>query len=87
MSSPLTCETDGTLEGSSHALEAVLYQVTQQLGRRVKHLVTQLALVIDAFLCESGDRHTWLGPGYKWEQQPPPGDTHSHIGIAICLKI
>ena len=86
VSSPLTCETDRTLEGSSHALEAVLYQVTQQLGRRVKHLVTQLALMIDAFLCESGDRHTWLGPGYKWEQQTLHGDTRSHVGSAICLK-
>lgn len=44
------CKADGTLEGASHALEAVLDQVTQELGRRVKHLVTQLALMIDAFL-------------------------------------
>lgn len=50
---PLTCKADGTLEGASHALEAVLDQVTQELGRRVKHLVTQLALMIDAFLCNT----------------------------------
>lgn len=29
----LTCEADGTLEGTSHAFEAVLYQVAKQLGR------------------------------------------------------
>lgn len=28
----LTCEADGTLEGTSHAFEAVLYQVAKQLG-------------------------------------------------------
>lgn len=50
---PLTCKADGTLEGASHALEAVLDQVTQELGRRVKHLVTQLALMIDSFLCNT----------------------------------
>ena len=48
----LTCEADRALEGAAHALEAVLDQVTEQLGGRVKHLVTQLALVIDAFLCK-----------------------------------
>lgn len=55
---PPTCEADGTLEGAAHALEAVLDQVTQELGRRVKHLVTQLALVIDAFLCKRRTHHT-----------------------------
>lgn len=54
----LTCEADRTLEGAAHALEAVLDQVTQELGRRVKHLVTQLALVIDAFLCKRRTHHT-----------------------------
>ena len=29
----LTCEADGTLEGTSHAFKAVLYQVAKQLGR------------------------------------------------------
>lgn len=29
----LTCEADGTLEGTSHTFEAVLYQVAKQLGR------------------------------------------------------
>lgn len=33
VSLPLTCEADGTLEGTSHAFEAVLYQVAKQLGR------------------------------------------------------
>lgn len=44
------CEADGALEGATHALEAVLDQVAQELGRGVKHLVTQLALVVDALL-------------------------------------
>lgn len=48
----LTCETNRAFECASHPLEAVLNQVTQELCRRVKHLVTQLALVIDAFLCK-----------------------------------
>ena len=31
-----TCEADGTLEGAAHALEAVLDQVTLQLGGGVE---------------------------------------------------
>lgn len=48
----LTCETNRAFECASHPLKAVLNQVTQELCRRVKHLVTQLALMIDAFLCK-----------------------------------
>lgn len=44
------CETNRAFECASHPLKAVLNQVTQELCRRVKHLVTQLALMIDAFL-------------------------------------
>lgn len=48
----LTCKTNRAFECTSHPLEAVLDQVTQELCWRVKHLVTQLALMIDAFLCK-----------------------------------
>lgn len=40
------CETDRTLEGSSHAFEAVLDQVTLQLRRRVESLTAQLTFVV-----------------------------------------
>lgn len=35
-----TCEADRTLEGSTHALEAVLNQVALKFRRRVKRLTT-----------------------------------------------
>lgn len=44
----LTREANGTLEGSSHAFEAVLDQVTLQLGRRVERLVAQLTFMVQA---------------------------------------
>lgn len=69
---PLTCKADGTLEGASHALEAVLDQVTQELGRRVKHLVTQLALVIDAFLCNTRASYNRL-------HTPAERENHRHM--------
>ena len=61
--SPLTCEADGALEGATHALKAVLDQVAQELGRRVKHLVTQLALVVDALFCNTHQKSS-LVRGY-----------------------
>lgn len=42
----LTCETDRALEGSSHAFEAVLDQVTLQLSRRVERLTAQLTFMV-----------------------------------------
>lgn len=48
----LTCEAYGTFEGAAHALEAVLNEVTEELGWGVEHLVTQLTLMVDAFLCK-----------------------------------
>lgn len=44
------CEAHGAFEGAAHALEAVLDEVTEELGRGVEHLVAQLTLMVDAFL-------------------------------------
>lgn len=44
------CEAHGAFEGAAHALEAVLNEVTEELGRGVEHLVAQFTLVVDAFL-------------------------------------
>ena len=67
---PHTCEADGAFEGAAHALEAVLNEMAEQLGRGVEHLVAQLTLVVDAFLCkepqESATQHAWS------LQQPTP---------------
>lgn len=49
---PLTCEAHGAFEGAAHALEAVLNEVTEELGWGVEHLVAQFTLVVDAFLCK-----------------------------------
>lgn len=48
----LTSEAHGAFKGATHALEAVLDEVTEELGWGVKHLVAQLTLVVDAFLCK-----------------------------------
>lgn len=52
MAGHLTCEAHRAFEGAAHALEAVLDEVTEELGRGVEHLVAQLTLVVDAFLCK-----------------------------------
>lgn len=44
------CEAHGALEGAAHALEAVLDEVAEELGRGVERLVAQFTLVVDAFL-------------------------------------
>lgn len=44
------CEAHGALESTTHALEAVLDEVAQELGWGVEHLVAQLTLVVNAFL-------------------------------------
>lgn len=44
------CEAHGALEGATHALEAVLDEVAEELGRGVERLVAQFTLVVDAFL-------------------------------------
>jgi hypothetical protein len=48
----LTCEADGALEGTAHALEAVLNEVAEELGWGVEHLVAQFTLMVNAFLCK-----------------------------------
>lgn len=68
---PLTCKAHGAFEGAAHALEAVLDEVTEQLGRGVEHLVAQLALVVDAFLCKEAGRQR---PRTGSRQQPAPRD-------------
>lgn len=54
-----TCEADGTLEGSSHSLEAVLDQMALELGGRVEGLAAELAFVVQALLCrrDKGQTH------------------------------
>lgn len=47
-----TCEAHGALESTTHALEAVLDEVAEELGWGVEHLVAQLTLVVNAFLCK-----------------------------------
>lgn len=44
------CEADGALEGTAHALEAVLNEVAEELGWGVEHLVAQFTLMVNAFL-------------------------------------
>lgn len=44
------CEADGALEGTTHALEAVLNEVAEELGWGVEHLVAQFTLMVNAFL-------------------------------------
>lgn len=43
-------ETDRALEGASHPLEAVLYQVALKFGRGVEGLAAEFALVIQSFI-------------------------------------
>lgn len=54
-----TCEADWTLEGSSHALEAVLDQMALKLRRGVERLTAELAFMVQSFLCreETIKRH------------------------------
>lgn len=47
-----TCEAYGALESTTHALEAVLDKVAEELGWGVKHLVAQLTLMVNAFFCK-----------------------------------
>lgn len=47
-----TCEADWTLEGSSHALEAVLDQMALKLRRGVERLTAELAFMVQSFLCK-----------------------------------
>lgn len=47
-----TCEAHGALESTTHALEAVFNEVAKELGRGVEHLVAQLTLMVNAFLCK-----------------------------------
>lgn len=47
-----TCEAHGALESTTHALKAVLDEVAEELGWGVEHLVAQLTLVVNAFLCK-----------------------------------
>lgn len=56
----LTCEAHGAFEGATHALEAVLDEVAEELGWGVEHLVAQLTLVVDAFLCK---KSVWVRQG------------------------
>ena len=44
------CEADGALEGTAHALDAVLNEVAEELGWGVEHLVAQFTLMVNAFL-------------------------------------
>lgn len=46
-----TCKADRTLEGSTHALKAVLNQVALKLCWWVERLTTELAFMVQSFLC------------------------------------
>lgn len=48
----LTCEAYRALESTTHALEAVFNEVAEEFGRGVEHLVAQLTLMVNAFLCK-----------------------------------
>lgn len=48
----LTCKAYGALESTTHALEAVFNEVAEELGWGVEHLVAQLTLMVNAFLCK-----------------------------------
>lgn len=45
-----TCKADRTLEGASHAFEAVLYQVALQFGGGIEGLAAQFAFVVQPFI-------------------------------------
>lgn len=47
-----TCEAYGALESTAHALEAVFNEMAEELGGGVEHLVAQLTLMVNAFLCK-----------------------------------
>lgn len=73
----LTCEAHRAFEGAAHALKAVLDEVTEELGWGVEHLVAQLTLMVDAFLCKKNRGQsaplntTSSGQGPKGPQHTP----------------
>lgn len=86
----LTCEAHGAFEGATHALEAVLDEVTQELGWGVEHLVAQLTLMVDAFLCKEKPQLSALlqatAPAGAHKAPVPPAPSPFHPQHPACRE-